>query len=175
MVAITQLLFRKKHQARIVNLVTFEGTSPNSEEWILCYGFTQDGKPVIAEREIGKAMYRIGGLFYGSIALNPLITRRGKRLGELLGISEEEAKALIQPLRHADNVNFYKLHNTYGMYDHYNCEDKWMVDTEIPKVDYQAFNDLVLKRIKSQWRIYTPKISQLLRKKEFQKIMGMEE
>jgi len=172
--AISQLLYRPKGYLRIVNLVTFEGTSSNSEEWIHAFGFDSKGNPIINEKQIGSCTYRLCGGFMGSISLMPLMDK-GKTLGELLNISESEANAMIQPLRNVKSIFFVKQHNLYGMVDHYNCDDKWMVTTgDIPQPDYNEFNDRILKKINSPWRIYTSKVSQLLRKLEYQQIMGLE-
>ena len=172
--AISQLLYRPKEKVRVVNLKDFRGTDSNSENWIYAYGFDKDGFPVVNEKKIGSCTYRLCGGFMGSIALMPMIDK-GKTLGELLGISESEANAMIQPLRNVKSIFFVKQHNLYGMVDHYNCDDKWMVTTgDIPQPDYNEFNDRILKKINSPWRIYTSKVSQLLRKLEYQQIMGLE-
>jgi len=157
---------------RIVNLKTFEGTSANSENWIFCYGFSKDGKPIYRESNIKKADFKISGLFAGTVEMSPML-RKGKSLAELLGISDKEANELIKPYVNGDvkMLNFVRESNLCGMGNY----GKWRVyASKIPTPDYDCFNDKVLKRIGSEWRIVTPKVNRLLKKLEFQQIMGIE-
>lgn len=170
----SKVFYRKKCLKRVVNLVTFEGTSSNQKEQIHCYGFDAKGNPVFHPDDCA---YKLCGVFGGTMALNPLITRsKGRKtLPMLLEISDEEARTLMTPFLGSEKVFFVKQHNLYGMVLPYNVEDKWLIRTEIPKPKYDEFNTRILKKLKSEWRIYTPKIARLLRKLEFKEVMGMEE
>jgi len=166
-----------QEKVRIVNLKTFDGTSPNSEEWIFAYGFDSEGNPILREGNLKNACYRVSGSFIGSIEWSPLL-RKGISLGSLLSIEESKANQLISPFQESGvkQLNFVKKHQIYGMLQPYFVTDTWLVFIDkIPDVNYDGFNDKVLKRIKSAWRIYTPKIAQLLRKLEYQSIMNIEE
>ena len=177
MTSYRQLVMRPKERVRIVNLKTFDGTSPNSEEWLFAYGFDSEGNPIFREANLKRDNYKISGSFIGSVEWSPLL-RRGISLGSLLGIEESKANQLIRPFAEsgAKQLNFVKKHQIYGMFDCYFVTNTWLVFVDkIPTVNYDGFNDKVLKRIKSQWRIYTSRIGQLLRKLEFQKVMGIEE
>ena len=157
---------------RIVNLKTFDGTSANSENWIFAYGFTKDGKPIYRESNIEKADFKISGLFAGTVEMSPML-RKGKTLAELLGISGKEANKLVKPYASSGvhMLNFVRESNLHGMGNY----GDWLVYAEkIPDVNYDEFNDKVLKRIGSEWRIVTPKVNRLLKKLEFQQIMGLD-
>jgi len=162
---------RQKHAVRVVNLKTFQGT----EEKIECFGFTEKGIPIVNPRIRIKPHLRFTGGYASGIALAPLLVK-GHKLSDLLrerlDIDEKQAEALVKPYAKIGKIFFYRKSDLYANAPRGDYEDEWVCDTDRPKeLDFTMWNAW-LKKVGSDWRIYTPRVARLLRKLDFERIMG---
>jgi len=169
-------VFRNSERVRIVNLSTFEGTDANSENWIYAYGFNAKGEPIFREKALNKASYKISGSFIGSVSWTPMLSK-GFLLHDLLGLSTSSTEKLVGAYLNSGikSIGFAKKHELAGMAEPYIMSDNWVVMLDkLPQVDYTEWNKL-LRKLGSEWRIFTVKIGQLLTKLEFNRVMSVEE
>ena len=171
-------IFREEPQP-IVNIETFEGLNPN--ESLLCFGFREDGSPVISNDQHSEIKY----LIMGSKASQGFVTpnyAKGRRftnefrqvtilkgwdaIGSYCKCSPEFCKQEIQKLCDMGvqkRIYVRRVCNLVGLNDDYALFHNPTIfsgeDWSRHGIDLNSvWNKLLLPRLKSKWRILTSEV-----------------
>ena len=182
----------------IVNVKTFDGLDINQA--MSCCGFTEDGKPILTDRDDMKIKYHVFGSKVGDGFMTPTYNNgrkqvlyvRGEKvireskgfeaLAECFGISPQKMQTEIEAMLDAGNRKIYIrfLHNLLGLEQSFGLfEDTIIFSGESwshHEPDFnEVWNKVLLPKLKSEWRVLTPEIRAMLeakRDRELEKEFG---
>jgi hypothetical protein len=188
-------VFRQFESVKVINLETLDGIDGD----VLAYGFTANGIPVTNKK--APSTYKVTGGVVGGVNLNSTFNfgcnmdskrginnelEQGKRLQsweavalmlsryglpanptEIRKQTEELIKNGVNAIHYAKLSNLCGMPQSYGQFD-----DSWMVMGSIPPVDYDLEFNPLLQRLKSPWRIQTPKTMKALHALTLRKLMA---
>lgn len=181
----------------IVNINTFDGL--DRDKGVSCVGFTEDGKPILTDRESIKVKYAVYGGKVGDGFMTPIynngrkevlyvrgekVTRESKgfeALAQALGTSTDNCRKEIQGMLDRGSRKIYVrfLHNLCGLEQSFDLFTDVIVfsgESWRHPTDYNViWNKVLLPNLKSEWRILTDEIRAVLedkRNKQLQKEYG---
>lgn len=176
----------KSSGIRVLNIENMDGLTDD----IRAFSFSAKGEPILQLND-PKGFYKLSGAMTGTVNLNAVYSHGvefngHKMLGyeavaallsnQGLGISVKEVEdAVVRCIK--DGMNriyvfrecwFHQLQSSYGFFS-----DGWEFSGR-PDSDLFDSTDInkILKRLGSNWRVYSKKLVELLQKKEFQKLVS---